>query len=80
MRIVLLFLLLAAAPALAQPKKPPQAHGEPPNGAAKKLGEYEDWTAASHQENVLYTLPGNKFKNVIRKFWHEKAPARCRRP
>lgn len=52
MRTLLVFLLVAAAPALAQPKKPPQpARGEAASGAARKLGSFEDWTAATHKES-----------------------------
>jgi hypothetical protein len=47
-----MFMLLAVAPALAQPKKPAQpSRGEPASSAAKKLGDYDDWTAATHQES-----------------------------
>lgn len=52
MRTLPLLVLLAAAPAIAQPKKPPQpARGEPASGAARKLGDFEDWIAATHQES-----------------------------
>jgi hypothetical protein len=51
MRTLLLLLLVIAAPAFAQPKKqPPPARGEAANGAARKLGTFEDWTAAIHKE------------------------------
>ena len=52
MRTLPLLLLLAVTPALAQPKKPPQpSRGESGSGAAKKLGDYDDWIAATHQES-----------------------------
>jgi len=52
MRTLPLFLLLAVTPALAQPKKPPQpSRGEAASTAAKKLGDYDDWIAATHQES-----------------------------
>ncbi len=61
MRFLLLFLLLAAtAPAAAQSKKPPEpARGEAASGAARKLGDFEDWIAAIHKEsgqNVCYAF------------------------
>jgi invasion associated locus B (IalB) protein len=46
-----LFLLLAVTPALAQPKKPPPSRGEPASSPAKKLGDYDDWIAATHRES-----------------------------
>jgi Invasion associated locus B (IalB) protein len=50
MRCVFVLLLLTMAPAFAQPKKP--APGAPSgSGAAKKLGDFEDWIAATHQES-----------------------------
>jgi hypothetical protein len=52
MRYLPLIVLLAAVPALAQPKKAPQpGRGEHASGAAKKLGDFEDWIAATHQES-----------------------------
>lgn len=52
MRYLPLFLLLAVPTASAQPKKPPQpSHGEPASSAAKKLGDFEDWIAATHRES-----------------------------
>ena len=52
MRYLPLFLLLAVPTALAQPKKPPQpSHGEPASSAAKKLGDFDDWIAATHRES-----------------------------
>jgi len=52
MRYLPLFLLLAATSAIAQPKKPAQSErGEAGNGAAKKLGDFEDWIAAIHRES-----------------------------
>ena len=39
--------LITAAPAMAQPKHAP---AKAPAAAPKKLGSYEDWTAATHQE------------------------------
>jgi hypothetical protein len=50
MRYLALVLLLAAVPALAQPKKPQPSHTQHA-GAAKKLGDFEDWVAATHQES-----------------------------
>jgi hypothetical protein len=51
MRYLPLFLLLAVTPALAQPKKPPPSRGEPASSPAKKLGDYDDWIAATHRES-----------------------------
>ncbi len=50
MRYLPLFLLLAVTPALAQPKKPPPSR-EPASSPAKKLGDYDDWIAATHRES-----------------------------
>ncbi len=50
--IVALLALVIVVPAAAQPKKPAAPkHPEPASGAAKKLGSFEDWVAAIHQEN-----------------------------
>ena len=50
--IVALIVLVLAVPAAAQPKKPAaKAHPEPASSTAKKLGAFEDWVAATHQEN-----------------------------
>jgi hypothetical protein len=50
--IVALIVLALAVPAAAQPKKPAaKAQPEPASSTAKKLGAFEDWVAATHQEN-----------------------------
>jgi hypothetical protein len=50
--IVALLALVLAVPAAAQPKKPAAPkHPEPASGAAKKLGSFEDWVAAIHEES-----------------------------
>jgi hypothetical protein len=50
--IVALLALILAAPAVAQPKKPARpSHPEPASSPAKKLGAFEDWIAATHQES-----------------------------
>ena len=53
MRVTLaLLVLVLAVPAVAQPKKPAAKPQPAPTGnAAKKLGGFEDWVAATHQEN-----------------------------
>jgi hypothetical protein len=59
MRVSLALLaLILAVPAAAQPRKPaskpqPPAQAANPSNAAKKLGGFEDWVAATHQENGL---------------------------
>jgi hypothetical protein len=72
MRHLPVFLLLAVTPAVAQPKKLlPPSRGEPASSPAKKLGDFDDWIAATHREsgqtvcyafvrakNSVPTLPG----------------------
>lgn len=53
--------LVLAVPAAAQPKKPePPAHPAPAaSNAAKAIAQFDDWTAATHQEGgqtVCYAL------------------------
>ncbi len=49
---VALLALVVAVPAAAQPKKPAaKPQSAPAANAAKKLGGFEDWVAATHQEN-----------------------------
>lgn len=50
--IVVLLLLVLAVPVAAQPKKPAApAHPQAASSVAKKLGAFEDWIAATHQES-----------------------------
>lgn len=47
-----LLVLALALPAAGQTRKPAApAHPEPAQAAASKLGDFEDWTAATHQES-----------------------------
>jgi hypothetical protein len=49
---VALLALVLAVPAAAQPKKPAApVRSEAASTVAKKLGGFEDWVAATHQEN-----------------------------
>jgi len=47
-----LLAIALALPASGQTRKPPApAHPEPAAAAARKLGDFDDWTAAIHQES-----------------------------
>jgi predicted SnoaL-like aldol condensation-catalyzing enzyme len=49
---VVLLALVLAVPVAAQPKKPAApSHPEAASSVAKKLGGFEDWIAATHQES-----------------------------